>query len=223
MTKRRFAEARARLQAARLYLILGPRSGDGGDPLHIAAAAVRGGVELVQVRLKRQTTAERIEFTRHLIERLGRPGPVVIVNDDPEAAVRSGADGVHLGRDDPSIEQVRSQVGADLLVGLSTHSLEEALRVEASGADYAGLGAMFPTQTKLSTVLIGPDSLRDLSDRTDLPVFAIGGITLDNLGQITAQGCCRVAVGSAILDAPDPEQAARAFRDRLREPTESTR
>jgi len=217
MTKRRFPSWRERLQAARLYLILDPRAAPGRDPIEATLAAVRGGVDLVQVRLKRRTTSERVDFTRTLIERLGPGGPLVIVNDDPQAALLAGAHGVHLGPDDPAVDAVRKDVGDELLIGRSAHSIEEAIRAFALGADYAGLGAMFPTRTKRETVLVGPEALRDLEHRANRPVFAIGGITLFNLDQILARGCHRVAISSAILGAHDPEQAARAFRDRLRE------
>lgn len=215
MTIRRFTDAREAVRNARLYLILGSFAGEGREPLEAAAAAVRGGVELIQVRLKSATTLERIEFCRRLTERCGGTCPPLIVNDDPEAAVGAGVAGVHVGQDDLPVEQVRKRVGGRLIIGLSTHSKEQVGQAQALGADYAGIGAMFPTQTNQIEHLIGPEPLAELSGMVAMPVFAIGGVTLANLDQIIAHGCRRVAVSSAILEADDPEQATRAFYRRL--------
>ncbi|MFH0946069.1 MAG: thiamine phosphate synthase [Planctomycetota bacterium] len=215
MTIRRLMAAREAVKNARLYLILGCEAGEGRDPLEVAAAAVAGGVELIQIRLKSVTTKERIEFCRRLRKCCGTSCPPIIVNDDLEAAIGAEAAGVHVGQDDVPVAQARKQAGDRLIVGLSTHSPAQAEEAEAAGADYAGIGAIFPTETKQIEHLIGPEPLEELPGRVGIPVFAIGGVTLANLERIISRGCRKVAVSSAILEADDPEAAARTFHQRL--------
>jgi len=143
----------------------------------------------------------------------------VIINDDVAAAAEINADGVHLGQEDWSrlsgSEQRVHSLANMRIVGLSTHSMEQALAAERDGADYIGVGPIFPTATKPGAKPVGLDLIRQIVERVATPFFAIGGITLDNLDQLLDAGTKRVAVVSAILSAHDVRKAAAAFKRRL--------
>jgi thiamine-phosphate pyrophosphorylase len=142
----------------------------------------------------------------------------VIINDDIQAAFETGADGVHLGQEDWAAiprEERAERLANMRIVGLSTHSLEQALAAERDGADYLGVGPVFPTATKPGVKPVGVELVREVVARVHTPFFAIGGITLDNIGEIIEAGATRVAVVFAILKAPDRSKAAAAFRIRL--------
>lgn len=178
-------------------------------------AAVRGGVEVVQLRWKDASTEDRAAAMTALRDRLGSRA-LLIVNDDVAAAARGAADGVHLGQTDESISTARERLGPEVLIGISTHSVAEARAAQRAGADYLGCGAMFETRTKPGATRGGPELAGAVARAVDLPVFAIGGIDASNLLSVVAAGCRRAAIGSAILDASDPEAAARTIRGLLR-------
>lgn len=142
----------------------------------------------------------------------------VIINDDIEAALQSGAHGVHLGQEDwqqiPRVERLVQLIKLQFL-GLSTHSFAQALDAEREGADYIGVGPVFLTGTKPDVKPVGLDLVQHVATRVKIPFFAIGGITLANLNQVTAAGAHRVAVVSAILTAADVAQATAAFKEKL--------
>jgi thiamine-phosphate diphosphorylase len=222
-TNRHPVDRRDRLRQARLYLIVGGPSRERRGAVEAALrslwsdrveAAVRGGVEMVQLRWKGAGTAELTAAAIALRQRL-RDRALLIVNDDLEAAERSDADGVHLGQGDGSVADARERLGSDRIIGISTHSIAEALAAASGGADYLGCGSMFETRTKPDATLGGPALAGEVSRVVTLPVFAIGGIDARNLAAVLAAGCSRVAVGSAIADASDPESAAREFCDAL--------
>lgn len=172
----------------------------------IVERALSGGVEAVQLRDKEADDARYADAARRL--RSICAGVPFLLNDRWHLVEETGADGVHLGQDDAPIEQVRRALGAEVLLGLSTHDQAEAAVAAERGADYVGLGPMFPTATKaLSRAPGGAALLRSV--RCELPVFAIGGITAENLPSLGAR---RIAVSSAIADAADPESAARELR-----------
>lgn len=214
---------------ARLYLIADPSDARScGADLGRLRAALRGGVDWLQIRMKSATTAERRAACDRLRPILQASGVALIVNDDVAAAVAVGADGVHVGQADLPIEEVRSWVGEAMWVGVSTHSAEQAVRAAERGADLVGIGAMFPTTTKDAALRIGPDVLAELSDgvldarcsararaRGPFPVFPIGGIGPGNVSELVRRGVRRAAVSSAVLAADDPEAAARALRRAL--------
>jgi thiamine-phosphate pyrophosphorylase len=218
-----------RLALSRLYLIAGA---PGGGPVGTAGeaeenwlarirAAVHGGVDLVQLRAKGMPTADVVRLARKLKTALAGSTALVIVNDDPAAAFAADADGVHLGQQDESVAAARSTLGLGRLIGISTHSIEQAAAAQRAGADYLGCGAAFATSTKDSIELIGPRAIGAVVARSEIPVFAIGGIKLDNLAELRACGVQRIAVSSSIMEAADPERTARAFRDALAGPIRS--
>lgn len=204
-----------RLSQARLCLLLDDGAGDIGAAVQLAQAAARGGVDVVQIRIKgaeASARARRIELCRRLARAAFVRPPLLIVNDDLDAALTAGADGVHLGQDDLAVEAARRRAPAGFLVGLSTHSHSQAAAARARGADYVGIGAMFSTATKPGTEVVGPGLLAGFSAVAGLPYFAIGGITEQNIGALVRLGCGRAAVASAIAGAANPEQAARRIR-----------
>ena len=144
-----------------------------------------------------------------------RAGGVFIVNDHADIAKAVDADGVHLGQDDLPLEYGRKIMGGDKLIGISTHSIEQAREAEAAGADYIGFGPLFPTTTKDAGPCQGTEMLRSLRNAVTLPVLAIGGITPDNLAEAMRAGADGVAVISAVLSAPDPGAVARDMINRI--------
>lgn len=190
------------LEDCRLYLITGVRP----DLADFLAAAVRGGVDVVQVREKTLTDREllpALEQARAVTERLGIP---LVVNDRPDLALLVGADLVHVGQNDLPVEAVR-RLG--LPAGVSTHAPAE---IDAADADYIGVGPVYATPTKLGRPAVGLQLVRYAAAHARVPWFAIGGIDAANAAEVIAAGATRLAVVRAIGDAPDPERAARELR-----------
>ncbi len=198
-----------------LYLVIG---GDalGGRPLdEVVAAAVRGGVTLVQLREKALADAEIVELARALKDLLGPLGVPLIVNDRVEVARAAGTDGVHLGQDDLDAARARAILGPDRLIGVSAGTAVEAARVDRASADYVGIGSLYATPTKPDAgAPIGLAGLSALAAAlAPLPAVAIGGIGAGNAAEVMASGAADgIAVVSAICGAEDPEAAARALR-----------
>jgi len=190
---------------ARLYLITGARPGLES----FLEAAVRGGVDLVQLREKTLDDRELLpvlEEARAITRRLGLP---LVVNDRPDLAVLVGADYVHVGQDDMPTEAARR---FGIPVGLSTHSRDE---LDAAEADYVGVGPVYATPTKEGRPAVGLELVRYAAEHARVPWFAIGGIDAGNLADVVAAGATRIAVVRAIGDAEDPERAARELRAAL--------
>ncbi|MBE6909757.1 MAG: thiamine phosphate synthase [Ruminococcaceae bacterium] len=179
-------------------------------------AALRGGATCVQLREKELDRAAFLREARELKPVCARYGVPLIINDDVALAIECGADGVHVGQDDTDAAETRRRIGPDMLLGVSAHTVEEALRAERDGADYLGVGAVFPTGTKKDAGVLPFETLRDICAAVSIPVVAIGGVSLDNLGALAGSGIDGVAVVSAIFAAPDAEAAARALRAAVR-------
>jgi hydroxymethylpyrimidine kinase/phosphomethylpyrimidine kinase/thiamine-phosphate diphosphorylase len=162
----------------------------------------------VQFRSKEHTPEERLDLGRELALACREAGVLFIVNDDIELALELDADGVHLGQEDGNPAEARQRLGARRLVGISTHTLEEALAAEAAGADYLGFGAMYPTGSKEITHLPGPELLAAVRTRITIPLVAIGGITRDNAPVVIDAGADCLAVISGIMGHPTPGLAA---------------
>lgn len=193
--------------APRLYLITPARP----DLADFLEAAVRGGVDLVQLREKDMAAGDLLpvlEQARQVTRRLGVP---LVVNDRPDLAVLSGADFVHLGQGDLPVDAARR---FGLAVGLSTHARRE---IDAATADYIGVGPVFPTPTKEGRPPVGLELVRYAAERARQPWFAIGGIDASTVREVVQAGAIRVAVVRAIGEADDPERAARELRDALAE------
>ncbi len=209
------ADRRAALARARVYLVLGARPG--GRPLaDVLAPALRGGVDLVQLREKDAADDEVLAaaaVARALCEEAGVP---FLVNDRPDLAVAAGADGVHVGQDDLPVADAREAVGPDGLVGLSTHAPAQLAASAAGAPDYVAVGPVHATPTKPGRAAAGLEYVRHAAAHPPaVPWFAIGGIDAGTIGAVVAAGAERVVVVRAIAEAPDPEEAARALRAAL--------
>lgn len=181
---------------------------------HFIGELLDAGVRAIQFRDKRLTDREQIERARCL-RRLTLDRAIFIVNDRPDLAVLSRADGVHVGQHELSVKDVRAIVGSQRLVGVSTHSIEQARQAVLDGADYIGVGPVFQSHTKEFNHFPGVDFCRAVAAEIRLPAFAIGGIGPENLDQILAAGMNRVAVSGCITSASHPAEAARSLRFRL--------
>ena len=169
-------------------------------------AAVCGGVDIVQLRMKDAPDATILAAA----ERFARHDVLLMINDRPDLAVAADADGVHVGQDDISVAEARGLVGPDRLVGLSTHTPEEV--DGAAAADYIGVGPVYSTPTKPGRPAVGLELVRYASEHASVPYFAIGGVKADNLPAVHAAGAERVAVVRALTEADDPESVARTLR-----------
>ena len=200
-----------------LYVVLGREQSRGRDFLEVTRAAIAGGAGAIQLRDKELGKRDLLEWAKRLREITAEAGVTFLINDHPDVALASGADGVHLGQDDFPIPQARDILGPSMIIGASTHSLEQAQRAEQEGASYVNVGPIFPTATKKGGhPPVGPELIRTVLDRVSIPVTTMGGINLDNVDQVLAQGVRRIAVVSAVVGAPDIQAAARALFDRLK-------
>jgi thiamine-phosphate pyrophosphorylase len=211
---------RARLAAARLYLVCDASPG-GRDLPDLLPAAIAGGVDIVQLRDKHLPDDELVvvaNAARALCERLGA---LFIVNDRPLVAREAGANGVHVGQDDMPVAEVRELVGQDMLIGLSTHAPAEIDAAAAPGpdsvpaVDYIGVGPVHATPTKLGRPAVGLELVRYAAAHAPAPFFAIGGLHAGNLAEAIDAGARRAVVLRAIAEAEDPRGAARGLRNLL--------
>lgn len=175
-------------------------------------AALKGGATCVQLREKELDGTALLEEAKVLAALCRRYGVPLIINDNVEVALASGADGVHVGQDDLTVEQVRRLAGDRLIVGVSAHTVEQALAAQAGGADYLGVGAVFATATKSDARVLPRETLAKICRAVDIPVVAIGGIGEDNLLQLAGTGVDGAALVSAIFSAPDIEGQCRKLR-----------
>lgn len=210
----RVEDAGGRVADCRVMLLVGAEAGTRRTE-SVVEESIRAGVDAIQLREKAAPDREVLRLARSLREITARTGTLLLINDRPDLAALCLADGVHLGQDDLPIAEARSIVGRRRLVGVSTHSTEQARQAERDGADYIGVGPMFPSRTKDAGPLLGPEGLGAVLREVTVPAFAIGGITGTNVEAIRARGATRVAVSSAVLDAPDLPAAVRALRAAL--------
>jgi thiamine-phosphate pyrophosphorylase len=197
---------RDRLARSRLYLVL-----TGGDA-HVLEPALRGGVDIVQLRDKELGDDALVAAAEPFRAACEKHGALFVLNDRPDLVDACGADGVHVGRSDLPVEDARSLIGPERLLGLSVSTQDEL--DDVAGADYVGVTA-FTTPTKEDAVAGGLELLRAAARTLTVPWFAIGGIDLSNVAEIDAAGAPGVAVVRAIRDAPDPEAAAWMLRSAL--------
>jgi thiamine-phosphate pyrophosphorylase len=203
-----------RLAAARLYVLI-----DGRESLSafsaLAESLVASGADALQLRDKRLADRELFERARRLREITRGSATLFIMNDRPDLAALAGADGVHVGQDELGAKEARAIVGPRALVGVSTHSLDQARQAVLEGANYIGVGPTFASETKSFKRLTGVELLRQVAAEIRLPAFAIGGITAENARDVLSTGLVRIAVSGAVLSATDPAKAIRELRQRL--------
>ncbi len=219
------AARRARLAATRLYLVCDAAPG-GRELADVLRDAIAGGVDIVQLRDKRLPDDELLAVARPAAALCARLGALFIVNDRPHLALAAGADGVHVGQDDVPVARARELLGADMLIGLSTHTpaqIDAAQRAPRAGdagdnprgVDYIGVGPVYATPTKPGRPAVGLELVRHAAARARVPFYAIGGIHAENSPAVIAAGAPRLAVVRAIAEAADPERAARVLRAAL--------
>jgi thiamine-phosphate pyrophosphorylase len=202
-------DRRQRLQAARLYLVCDDRSDE------FLEAALGGGVDIVQLRIKERSDAEIVTAARRFAAACKRHGALFVLNDRPDLARAAAADGVHVGQDDLPAAQARELVGADLLVGLSTHTPEQIDAAAGAPVDYIGVGPVHETPTKPGRPAVGLELVRYAAAGVGVPFFAIGGITCANASAVHHAGATRIAVVRALTEAADPRRAATALREQI--------
>jgi thiamine-phosphate diphosphorylase len=198
-----------------LYAILDRSASAGRDLPSLLDAVLGGGGRLVQLREKTLPLAELLPLARHLARRCREAGALFIVNDRADLALAVGADGLHVGQGDLPARRAREILRPGMILGVSTHDVEQARRAVADGADYVAVGSVYPTNTKSGFQLVGLDLIRRVRPEVPVPLVGIGGITADNAGAVLAAGADAVAVISALGTTPDPEAATRSFLARL--------
>ena len=175
-------------------------------------AALKGGVTCVQLREKELDETAFLQEAKELCALCRRYGVPFLVNDNVEIAIACGADGIHVGQEDLAAGEVRCRVGENMILGVSVHTVEEACQAVRDGADYLGLGAVFPTSTKTDVEQMSNETLRAICDAVDVPIVAIGGINRGNILKLAGSGVDGVALVSAIFSAEDIEGACRELR-----------
>ncbi len=171
--------------------------------------ALRGGVTCVQLREKELSDDEFLKEAMGINELCRKYNVPFFINDNVEVALKCGADGIHVGQEDMEAGAVRKLVGDNMIIGVSVHSVKEALEAVTNGADYLGVGAVFSTSTKLDADVLSMQTLYDICDAVDVPVVAIGGLTKENISELAGCGVDGVALVSAIFAAENIENECR--------------
>lgn len=199
-----------------LYLVTDRHCLRGRDFYEAVEEALCAGVTMLQLREKDMGLEELVAEGRKVQELCRKYQVPFLVDDNVEAARILGADGVHLGQEDDAIEKARSVLGPEAIIGISAHNLEEALKAQASGADYLGVGALYPTGSKKDASLLAPGMLEKIVQAVKIPVVGIGGIHEAQLDQVLDQGAAGCAMISAILGAEDIGAAVERMKARIR-------
>ncbi|HKG39644.1 MAG TPA: thiamine phosphate synthase [Conexibacter sp.] len=210
-------ERRMRLAAARLYLVCGA-AGDGRDLRAFLDAALRGGVDVVQLREKDPSVGDDALLAAAQVFRdaCDAHGALFVLNDRPDLAAAARADGVHVGQDDMPVAEARALVGEDVLLGRSTHTPEQVEDAAVADVDYFAVGPVHATPTKPGRPAVGLELIRHAASAPRaVPWFAIGGIDTSNVAAVVEAGASRIVVVRALTDADDPETTARALRGAL--------
>jgi thiamine-phosphate pyrophosphorylase len=211
-----FDQRRERLARSRFYAIVDTGYVEPTRVPEIAEQLVRGGVDLIQLRAKKLSAGDIAQLGRKMREAIPpadhQAGALFILNDYPELASEMGADGVHVGQDDLSVAEARTRAGAEILVGKSTHSLEQAIAAEKEGADYIGVGPIYATPTKPDYHPVGPALIGQVRAAVRLPQFCIGGINETTLPEVLAAGAQGVVIVSALLKSGDIQAYCQRVR-----------
>lgn len=197
-----------------LYFITDSTGFSQEEFLRRTEAALQGGVTLLQIREKDKTTREYMALAEKVHALALRYGVPLLIDDRLDVAMAIGAEGVHLGQSDLPISIARKILGPDKIIGATAKTVPQALEAYEQGADYLGVGAIYPTTTKVKTILTSTDTLRDICKAVPVPVNAIGGLNRDNIDVLQGIGIAGICVVSAIMKAGDPRQAALDLRAR---------
>lgn len=195
----------------KLYLVTDSTDKSDEEFLKALEEAIEGGVTFVQIREKNKSTAEYINLVSKALEITRKHNVPLIVDDRVDVVLATGADGVHVGREDMPVETARKILGKDKIVGATTKTVEQALAAYKAGADYLGVGAIYPTTTKVKTVLTSTETLNDICNAVPIPANAIGGLNKDNLGVLKGIPIAGICVVSAIMKSESPRDAAQGL------------
>ena len=179
--------------------------------------ALAGGVTILQLREKNLPEEEFLQESVRVKDICHRHGVPLIINDNVEVALKSGADGVHVGIEDAPVSEIRARVPADFIIGATCKTVEQAKKAGQAGADYMGVGAVFPSPTKTTAIRITREQLCEICTSVQLPAVAIGGITAENITEIRGGGMAGAAVVSAIFGAADIQKAAGNLKEKIKE------
>lgn len=200
---------------ARLYLVTDSTGLSEDVFLGKVRAALEGGVTLMQLREKNKTTREYMDLATKVHAITREYNVPLIIDDRIDVAMAIGAEGVHLGQSDMPIDIARKIVGDDMIIGATTKTVSQALEAYQNGADYLGVGAIYPTTTKVKTVLTSVDTLKDICASVPIPVNAIGGLNKDNIEILKGAPIAGICVVSAIMKAEDSGKATRELLDAI--------
>ena len=190
---------------------------DGETLYQVVEQAIDGGVTFVQLREKGLAKDLFLEEAKEIKKLCNARKIPFVINDSVDIALAMDADGVHVGQSDMEAGDVREKLGPDKIIGVSAQTVEQAKLAEAHGADYLGVGAVFATGSKDDAVEVGPQTLRDICQAVSIPVIAIGGISKENVSQLTGSGICGIAVISAIFAQKDVKAASKELHDLMAE------
>lgn len=196
-----------------IYFITDSSYYEESEFLRRVSLALQGGVTLLQLREKELSTREYITLAEKVLNIARQNGIPLIIDDRVDVALAVGAAGVHLGQADMSVKTARRILGEDFIIGATAKTVEQALTAYGEGADYLGVGAIFPTKTKVKTVLTSVETLTDICKAVPIPVNAIGGLNHSNLDVLKGVGVDGVCAVSSIMTADDPAEAARGLKD----------
>ena len=198
----------------RLYAVTDRKNLDGISLETAVEKALQGGVTCVQLREKNISFAEYVSIAKTIREVCSKYDVPLIINDDYRVAIASGADGVHVGAEDMAVADIRNHVGDNFIIGATAKTIEQAQKAQSDGADYLGVGAVFPSPTKQNAIRITPEILREICQSVEIPVVAIGGINAENVHLIKDCGQAGIAVVSAIFGQRDIIKSAEILRSK---------
>ena len=196
-----------------VYLVTDRRNKTDEEFLNIIEEAIKGGTTVVQLREKTASTKEFYDLALRVKEITSRYGVPLLINDRIDIALAIDSEGVHIGQDDMPADIAREIIGDDKILGVSASTVEEAKKAENDSADYIGSGAVFPTATKDDADSVSKEELKEIVDSIDIPVVAIGGITVENASSLKDSGIAGFSVVSAIMSAEDPKEASKKLKE----------
>lgn len=179
--------------------------------------ALKGGATLIQLREKNMPQEDFLKEAREMAALCHRYETALIINDNVEVALKSGADGIHVGMEDLPVKEIRKQVPGDFIIGATAKTTEQAQRAEKEGADYLGVGAVFPSPTKKNAIRITTEELKKICSSVRIPAVAIGGITSENAGTLVGGGMAGMALVSAVFGASDIERETAGLKKKIQE------
>jgi len=198
-----------------LYPVTCEKLSEGRSNFEVLEGIIQGGAKIVQLREKEISKQDLYRMALRFREITSQAGVLLIINDHLDIALAVGADGVHLGQDDLPIHAA-VRLAPDLIIGGSTHSIEEAVQAQSEGADYVNIGPVFPTKTKEKVArFLGPKAIAEISTHIQLPFTTMGGIKADNIDHVVKHGARRIAVVTAITRAPNIAAATRELRSKI--------